>query len=199
VKKLKIKSKKTLYVLGMLLAAGLTIGIAYAAFTDENKVLGSTFSVGSADIKFFNNLAGNTEPTNLVDELPGPTFTNIGQTWSSDYPLKIYNNGTSPVSLTSHSFYETANDPAELRSDISVEIFEWNDANYNGLTDPSEVDNVGIAKKTLVKWKTEGIGLGQLNAGVFRSFVLRFSTTNLSETKQGQSALFDFEFESAEL
>lgn len=196
---MKLKSNKIILIIGIVLLAVLTFGVAYAAFTDENKVLGSTFSVGSADIKFYNNLAGTPDPSNLVDTLTGPTFSNIGPTWVEDYPIKIYNNGTSSLNITSHSNYETATDPADLRSDISVEIFEWNDADYDGATDPGEVNNVGIAKKTMIKWKTEGITLGQLNQGQLRSFVLRFSTTALSDTKQGKSALFDFEFESAQL
>ncbi|KKS31053.1 hypothetical protein A2380_03380 [candidate division WWE3 bacterium RIFOXYB1_FULL_43_24] len=186
------------YLAGLAVVVSLVAGVTFAAFTDKAKVLGSNFSIGSADIRFLNNLPMGTDPTNLVDELPGPTFGNIGQTWSSDYPIKIINNGTSGLNITSHAYYETANDPAELRSDISVEIFEWNDANGNGVLDTGEV-GLSLGKKTIVKWKTEGLGVGQMYPGQLRALVLRFSTENLSTTKQGKTALFDFEFESAQL
>ncbi len=194
---MKEKKKYLIYALGLLAVVSLITGITFAAFTDKAKVLGSTFSVGSADLKFLKDLPLGTDPTNLVDELPGPSFSNIGQTWSADYPLKLINNGTSGISITSKAYYETANDPAELRSDIYVEIFEWNDANNNGVLDSGEI-GLSLAKKTIVKWKTEGIGIGQINPGQTRPLVLRFSVENLSATKQGKSALFDFEFESVQ-
>jgi len=195
---LKKDNNLVFYLAGLAVVVSLVAGVTFAAFTDKAKVLGSNFSIGSADIRFLNNLPMGTDPTNLVDELPGPTFGNIGQTWSSDYPIKIINNGTSGLNITSHAYYETANDPAELRSDISVEIFEWNDANGNGVLDTGEV-GLSLGKKTIVKWKTEGLGVGQMYPGQLRALVLRFSTENLSTTKQGKTALFDFEFESAQL
>lgn len=193
------KNRNIVYILSIGVLLAICAGIAYAAFTDKAKVLGASFSVGSADIKFYSQLNLPPEPSNLIDELAGPVLTNIGQTWSQDYPIKIYNTGTSTLSLGSHANYETANDPSELRQDISVAIHEWNDANYDGIVDPGEMDPTPIAKKTIIKWKTEGIGLGQINVGQFRSLVLRFSTENLSATKQGKTGLFDFEFESAQL
>jgi len=195
---LKTNKKSLFYVAGLGIILSLAAGVTFAAFTDKGKVLGSTFSIGSADIRFLRDLPLGTDPTNLVDELPGPSFGNIGQTWSADYPMKIINNGTSGINIVSHAFYETINDPAELRSDINVEIFEWNDANSSGVLDPGEV-GMTLGKKTLIKWKTEGMGVGQINPGQARALVLRFSTENLSSTKQGKSALFDFEFESAQL
>ncbi|HAI63208.1 MAG: hypothetical protein UU90_C0020G0007 [candidate division WWE3 bacterium GW2011_GWD2_42_11] len=195
---MKNNNKLGLYLAGLAVVLSMVAGVTFAAFTDKAKVLGSNFSIGSADIRFLNDLPLGTDPTNLVDELPGPTFGNIGQTWSADYPIKVINNGTSGVNLASHAYYETANDPADLRSDINVEIFEWNDANGNGVLDTGEV-GMSMGKKTIVKWKTEGMGLGQFNPGQLKALVLRFSTENLSSTKQGKTALFDFEFESAQL
>jgi len=189
--------QKIIYALVILTLVSLITGVTLAAFTDKAKVLGSTFSVGSADLKFLKDLPLGTEPTNLVDELPGPSFSNIGQTWSADYPLKLINNGSLKISVTSKAYYETANDPADLRSDIYVEIFEWNDANNNGVLDSGEI-GLSLAKKTIIKWKTEGIGVGQINPGQTRPLVLRFSVDNLSATKQGKSAMFDFEFESVQ-
>ena len=193
-------NKKSLpfYLAGLGIVISLAAGVTFAAFTDKAKVMGSTFSIGSADLRFLEDLPKGTDPTNLVDELPGPTFGNIGQTWSGDYPIKLINNGTSGITIASHAYYETTNDPAELRSDINVEIFEWNDANVNGVLDTGEV-GMSLGKKTIIKWKTEGLGVGQINPGQVRALVLRFSTENLSSTKQGKSALFDFEFESAQM
>lgn len=195
---MKISKKLPVYLAGLGIIISLAAGVTFAAFTDKAKVLGSTFSIGSADLRFLKDLPKGTDPTNLVDELPGPTFGNIGQTWSADYPLKLINNGTSGITISSHAYYETTNDPAELRSDINVEIFEWNDANSNGVLDNGEV-GMSLGKKTVVKWKTEGFGVGQIYPGQTRPLVLRFSTENLSSTKQGKSALFDFEFESAQM
>ena len=192
------KKSLPLYLAGLGIVISLVAGVTFAAFTDKAKVMGSTFSVGSADLRFLEDMPKGTDPTNLVDEIPGPTFGNIGQTWSADYPVKLINNGTSGITIASRAYYETVNDPAELRSDINVEIFEWNDANVNGVLDPGEV-GMSLGKKTILKWKTEGLGVGQINPGQVRALVLRSSTENLSSTKQGKSALFDFEFESAQM
>ena len=106
------KNRNIVYILSIGVLLAICAGIAYAAFTDKAKVLGASFSVGSADIKFYSQLNLPPEPSNLIDELAGPVLTNIGQTWSQDYPIKIYNTGTSTLSLGSHANYETANDPS---------------------------------------------------------------------------------------
>ena len=54
-------------------------------------------------------------------------------------------------------------------------------------------------KKTIVKWKTEGLSLGQAATGEVKALVLRFSTDTLPDTKQGKSGVFDFVFSSAGL
>ena len=186
-----------MYFIGGLVVLGL-IGITYAAFSDKGKVLGSSFSVGNADIKLLLDMALGVEPSNLVDEMPGPVFTNIGQNWQKDYLIKIYNNGTYRMALASYSYYETLNDPDDLRGYIFAEIFPWNDINNDGQATEDEI-GTGIGKKTIVKWKTEGFNLGQFNPGETLGFVVRFSTATISDTKQGKQAVFDFEFESIEL
>jgi hypothetical protein len=168
-------------------------GITYAAFMDKGSVLGSSFSVGSSDIKLLADLSGNLDSSNLVDELVGPSFNNIIPYWQQDYLIKIYNNASAKIVLTSNSLYETAQDTEDLRQIIFVEPLEWLDTNANGLLDEGET-GISYGKKTIIKWKTEGISLGEIPQGDIKGLILRFSTETVSDTKQGATALFDFEF-----
>jgi hypothetical protein len=196
---IKIKKNKKLILIGSLLTVvGLFAGVTYAAFTDEGSVLGSSFSVGSADLKLLTDVSLPPDQTNLSEELQGPSFEGIGQNWQEDYLIKIFNNGTSNVNLATSADYETANDPEDLRQEISVEPFEWNDTNSDGILDEGEL-GTSLGVKTIVKWKTEGFDLGSLDSGSTKELVLRFSTENLSETKQGATGVFDFIFESIEI
>ncbi len=190
------KVKKLIYVYASLAALVLVVaGVTYAAFSDKGNVLGSTFSVGSADIKLLNDITQGLGEGNLVEEKAGPNFNNISPFWTKDYLMKIYNNAATQISLSSNSNYETANDPMELRQIIFVEPFEWNDNNSDGVLDAGEL-GTSYGRKTIVKWKTEGFNLGSVDAGAVKSLVLRFSTDAVSDTKQGASALFDFQFSS---
>ena len=191
-----MKKKKLLYLLGSsLIVISLIAGITYAAFSDKAKVLGSSFSVGSANLMFLESLSMGTDPSNYKDELPGPTFTNIGPGWTQDYLLKLISMASSKISISTNAFYETANDPQELRSDIQVEIIKWYDTNQNGIVDSGEEGPV-VGKKSIIKWKTEGFTLGDLYYGKVMELILRFSAPTISELKQGASSVFDFEFNS---
>jgi hypothetical protein len=185
------------YVVGVLIVFAL-VGITYAAFSDKGKVLGSSFSVGNADIKLLTNISQGTDQSNLSDEITGPSFTNIGQSWQKDYGVKIFNNGTYRMGLTSHANYETANDPDDLRQYIYAEIFTWNDTNGDGQLTEGEL-GATLGRKTIIKWKTEGFALGEFDSGEILSFIIRFSTDGMSDTKQGSKGMFDFEFDSIEL
>ncbi|KKU50873.1 MAG: hypothetical protein UX73_C0012G0018 [candidate division WWE3 bacterium GW2011_GWC1_47_10] len=190
--------KKFAYVYGLLMLVVITtVGVTYAAFTDKASVLGATFSAGSADIKLLLDITKGVETSNLAEDLQGPTFSGIGPNWSADYLMKVYNNASSTLLLSSAANYETATDPDELRSYIYVEPFVWND-NGNGLLDAGELGQ-SYGKKTIVKWKTEGLSLGQAATGEVKALVLRFSTDTLPDTKQGKSGVFDFVFSSAGL
>ncbi|EKD99555.1 MAG: hypothetical protein ACD_22C00234G0014 [uncultured bacterium] len=170
------------------------LGVTYAAFTDKGTLAGSTFNVGSGDLKILNNPALGIELSNLVDEKPGPTFSNINPNWHQDYGLKLYNNASSPLGIFSNANYATANDPDELRSIIYVEIFVWTDANSDGIIQESEI-GASKGNKTITKWKTEGIDLGTIGTGELKSYVLRFYTlASFPDSKQGKSGIFDFEF-----
>lgn len=187
--------KKTLVSYApFFLVAGLAIGITYAAFTDQTKFSGSTFSVGSADIKLLNDLAGGSEAGNLVDQKQAPSFSNITPHWSQDYSVKIYNNATTDLDVTSHADYLTVNDPDSLRSYIYIEPFDWNDGNNNGIAEIEEISN-SYGRKTITKWKTEGFDLGHVNTGILKGYILRFSTDDLADTKQGKTGTFDFTFD----
>lgn len=191
-----MKKNKLFYLIGSsLIVISLIAGITYAAFSDKAKVLGSSFSVGSANLMFLESLSMGTDPSNYKDELSGPTFTNIGPGWTQDYLVKLISMASSKITISTNAFYETVNDPDDLRSDINVEIIKWYDTNQNGIVDEGEEGPV-VGKKTIIKWKTEGFTLGDLYYGQVMELILRFSAPTISELKQGASAVFDFEFNS---
>ncbi|MBN1162235.1 hypothetical protein JXA34_00650 [Patescibacteria group bacterium] len=185
--------KKTILAGVLFLLLTICVGATYSAFSDKGKILGSSFSVGSADIKLLEDITLGTIPENLKDEIDGPVFGNISSNWKTEYLIKVFNNSPGQVHLTSNSNYETANDPDELRQLIYVEPLEWNDTNGNGLLEEGETGS-SFGRKTIVKWKTEGFNLGSINSGEIKSIILKFSTDIVPDSKQGTSAVFDFEF-----
>lgn len=193
--------KKVLTYGAVAVLSAITVGIVYAAFVDKVNVLGSTFSVSNADLRIMRDTTLGTNPANLVEEIPGPSFDHIGQTWHEDYGVKLANIGDAKLQVISRADYETANDPQDLRQDMYVEIFEWGDADQDGIPDEGEYETYGktYGKKTIVKWKTEGIDLEEVNPNQGKYIVLRFSTENLSDTKKGATAIFDFVFEGIEI
>lgn len=194
---LRNKGLLTLYG-SLIIFSGLVAGVTYAAFSDKSNVLGATFTVGSADLKFLSNLANETDPTTYVDELPGPSFQNVSPIWQENYTLKLINRGTSKLAITTNSAYETAKDPKDLRSDILVEIIKWNDLDKDGEIDSGE-ETLSLGKKTIIKWKTEGFSLGELEAGQIMPIILRFTAPTLTDTQQGATGIFDFEFNSIQM
>ena len=192
--------KKILYMyICIALLSVTSLGIVLAAFSYKNKYVGSTFTIGSAVIKLLKNLSLGPDPSNLADELPGPGFQNIGEGWYHDYPIKIFNGGSSNVKLSSRANYTTVNDPDNLRDIIFVEIFTWNDLNSDGVIDPGEKATTQGAPKSILRWKNDGIEMGQIESGQTRNFILSFFTQMVSDSKQGKTAIFDFEFDSQSL
>jgi hypothetical protein len=186
--------KAIIFCAFIALACTIAFGVTYAAFSDKSKYLGSSFNIGSADLKLLNDVSQGTDTSNLVDEKPGPVFNNIGPSWTSDYAIKLYNKATTPLNIFSTAYYETANDPNELRSVIYCEILDWSDTNANGVVDSGEV-GTSYGTKQMIKWKTEGLSIGQIAIGEAKGYVLRFTTTSsLSSTLQGKNGIFDFEF-----
>lgn len=188
--------RKSTIGLGSLLvvAVGL-MGVAYASFTDQSKFAGSRFSIGSADLKLLDNLAGGTDALNLVDTKPVPSYDNISPQWFSDYLIKIYNNGTQPVTLTSNMNYETSNDPASIREILYMEPYDWDDADADGVVDEGEQGN-SYGKKAFTSWKTTGFNFGQLEAGTTKNLIMRFSAGNITNSKMGAVGTFDYMFDS---
>lgn len=194
-----MKKIKVLIGAIVLLAVGVTTATAaLAAFGDKGNVLGSTFSVGNSDLKLLRSLQQGTEIANQADSLEGPMFSNIIPNWQGDYLLKIYNNGTTAMNVSSNANYLTANDPEELRSILFVEPFLWVDDNNNGTAEGHEVGS-SLGKKTITKWKTEGFDFGRLGTAETLGVVLRFSADDISETKMGQQAVFDFIFDAVSI
>lgn len=192
------KTYKSIINYGLLVAALIAAaGLVYAAFADKGSVLGSSFQVASSDLKMLDVLSGGTGESNLKDQLAGPSFTNITPNWQNDYLVKIFNNGSSTVHLTSNADYLTANDPDDLRSLIYVEPIEWNDVNNDGALDTGE-EGVSLGKKTIVKWKTEGFDLGTLAKNQIKGLLLRFSTMTIGDTKQGKTGIYDFVFDAVQ-
>lgn len=187
------KNAKLFYFIAVVLNFALIGGITYAAFVDKGSVLGSSFSVSNSDIKFLTNVAGSIEKSNLSEELSGPSFTNIKPYWQKDYLLKLYNNATGDLTITSSANYITANDTQDLRYAIFVEPIQWIDQNANGNVDEGE-SIYSYGKKSILKWKTEGFNLSTLKQGEVMGLILKFTTEDLSDTKQGATAIFDFEF-----
>lgn len=188
--------RKSTIGLGSLLvvAVGL-MGVAYASFTDQSKFAGSRFSIGSADLKLLDNLAGGTDASNLVDTKPVPSYDNISPQWFSDYLIKIYNNGTQPVTLTSNMDYDTVNDPASIREILYMEPYDWNDADADGVVDEGE-QGISYGKKVFTSWKSTGFDFGQLEAGATKALIMRFSAGNISNAKMGAVGTFDYMFDS---
>lgn len=188
-------SKKTYAIVTAVFISLTLASVTYAAFSGKSKILGTSVSVGSADIKLLKEVDSGVSADNLVAEMPGPVLSSIYPGWSFDYLVKVYNNSATSLSLTTNANYTTDNDPAELRQLIYVQPIPWQDANNNGHPDSDEL-GVPMDRKTIVKWKTEGFNLGTIDSGDVNGYVLRFSTDSIPDTKQGATAKFDFEFNS---
>lgn len=195
-----MKLRKSIISLGaVILMAGTLMGVAYASFTDQSKFTGSRFSIGSADLKLLNNLAGGTDASNLVDTKPVPSFDNISPLWYADYLIKIYNNGSQPVTLTSNMDYLTANDPATIREVLYMEPFDWNDLDNDGVFDGEAEQGASYGKKAFTTWKSTGFNFGQLGTGAIKPLIMRFSAGNITNSKMGAVGIFDFMFDSVGL
>ena len=195
-----MKNRKYYLALGsMIVVMGAFMGIAYASFTDQAKFTGSRFSVGSADLKLLNDLAGGTSAENLVDSKPAPNYDSVSPQWQADYLVKVYNNGTQAVTLTSNMDYLTANDPGNIREFIYMEPFDWDDVNNNGMYDGETELGSSHTKKAFTAWKSTGFNFGQLDPGTTRSLIMRFSTGSISSSSMGKSGVFDFMFDAVSI
>lgn len=191
-----MKIRKSFLIFGsILVVSGALMGVAYASFTDQAKFAGSRFSIGNADLKLLDDLAGGTSASNLVDSKPVPSYDNISSQWTQDYLIKIYNNGTQPMTLTSNMDYLTANDPASIREILYMEPFDWNDLNNNGIVDGESEESTSYGKKVFTSWKSTGFNFGQLDGGATKSLIMRFSVGSVTNSKMGAVGTFDFMFD----
>lgn len=190
----KIKISTKLRRLISFLVAGLFIGgVALAALSNKVLLKGAVFTTSTVELKFLRNLSSNVENENLTSELSGISFDGITSDWVNNYPVKLVNKSGSSMNVSSYANYATANDPASLRYSLNVEIFKWNDLNNNGVLDDGELGD-SLGRKTFVKWKTEGFTLGSFQPGIIQSYVLQFTAENITDSKQGATGSFDFEF-----
>lgn len=170
-----------------------TAGVSYAAYVNSSKVAGATFSIGTSELKLLKSLGSGTKDSNLTDGLKGPEYKGVNSGWKQTYLVKVFNSSSVPLELNSTSSYQTINDANNLRSVIFVEPFEWDDKNNDGKLDKEELGK-SYGKKSVLKWKTEGIDLDKIASGQVKGLVLEFSVEELTSSKQGATGIFDFEF-----
>ncbi len=186
--------RKILLVAAIAILAAFAGGFTYAAFVDHASFEGALITVGSADLKLYDDLAKSpNDPGNLVDSKPSPQFLDITPSFSQDYLVKLYNNSTKPFVLLSNANYTTAEDPEDLRRYLEVEFYFWSDNNNNGTLEEGEL-GTSLGKKNVIDWKSDGFELNTVNPNDTQSFVMRFTSESIPESKMGKTGLFSFEF-----
>jgi hypothetical protein len=188
--KIKLKLRR---LISYLLAGVLVGGVAYAAISNKIFMKGTSFSTSTVQLKFLKNLSQDLSTANLTSELIGISFEGILNGWQQDYPVKITNTSTKNMNVWTYANYQTDQDPASLRYSLYVELLPWNDLNNDGVVDSGE-EGASLGKKSFVKWKTEGFDLGSLEGNKAYGYILRFSSLDITDAKQGASGIFDFEF-----
>lgn len=186
--------RKYIFALAFTVLAAFAGGYTYAMFTDRAEFSNTLVSVGSADLKLYEDMGKSaSEPGNLVDSLPSPSLLDVTPSFEQDYLVKLYNNSTKASLLESHADYITAEDPEDLRRYITVEIYEWNDNNTNGILEGDEL-GTSMGSMNVIDWKSDGFSLNLIEPKSTRSFVLRFTAPEIPETKMGKTGMFSFEF-----
>lgn len=189
---IKIKTKLR-RIISFLLAGVLVSGVAFAALSNKILMKGVAFKTSTVELKFLRNLISGSSSDNLTSEISGVSFDGIVNGWTTDYLVKINNSSQNNLQVKSFANYATADDPASLRYSLYVELFPWNDLNNNGVVDSNEL-GTSLGVKNFVKWKTEGFDLGSFESSKTYGYLLRFTADGITDTKQGQSGSFDFEF-----
>jgi len=174
---------------GLLLGfAGLVV---FAAFQTQGQVKGTSFTAGSAEILFYDNLALTPSETNLVNEKSFSPFDLIGPNWSDTRLVKIYNKGTENLKLTFVA--ELSGEDSSLSDNLNVEVFNWNDSNSNGVLDEDELGD-SFGTKTLKQWQTESYDLGTFDTETTKSFALKFSVGDITDELQKANVTYNFVF-----
>ncbi len=176
-----------------MLAGVLVSGVAFAALSNKVLMKGVAFKTSTVELKFLKSLTGGNSSDNLTSEISGVSFDGIVNGWTTDYLVKINNSSQNSLQVKSFANYATSDDPASLRYSLYVELFPWNDLNNNGTIDENEI-GTSLGIKNFVKWKTEGFDLGSFESAKTYGYLLRFTADEITDSKQGQSGSFDFEF-----
>jgi len=192
VREIKVKTKLR-RIISFLLAGVLISGVAFAALSNKILMKGITFKTSTVELKFLKDISIGPSSDNLTSEISGVSFDGILNGWSTDYLVKINNTSSNLLQIKSFANYTTAEDPSSLRYSLFIELFPWNDLNNNGVIDDGELGN-SLGIKNFVKWKTEGFDLGTFESGKTYGYLLRFTADGITDSKQGQSGNFDFEF-----
>jgi hypothetical protein len=171
--------------------AAVVANSTLAAFTAQATVTNSTFSTGNAALRLATDLANPADP-NLAETIAGPTFNNIMPLWTMDYSAKLVNAGT--VNLMASVSGVFVSDTSTLSDHIFVEAFAWTDTNSDGIVDAGELGSSYGAAMPLSTWETTPIAFGQLNTGAVLPVVFRFTADDLATDLQGQTTVYDFQF-----
>jgi hypothetical protein len=190
--KIKIKTKLR-RLISFLLAGVLISGVAFAALSNKILMKGISFKTSTVELKFLKDHTLGSVNENLTSEISGVSFEGIVNGWSTEYLVKIHNTSQNSLQIKSFSNYTTAEDPASLRYSLFVELIPWDDKNSNGLIEDGEL-GTSLGLKNFVKWKTEGFDLGSMESNKTYGYLMRFSAEGITDSKQGQSGIFDFEF-----
>jgi len=174
---------------------GVFLGIAglmvSAAFQTQGQVKGTSFTAGSAEIMFYNDLSKSSDSSNLVSEKSFSAFDLIGPNWSDTRLVKIYNKGTENLKLT--FIAQVSGTDSTLSDNVNIEVFSWNDTNSNGVLDDDELGDT-FGAKTLKQWQTESFDLGAFESEVIMPLVLKFSVGDITDELQKSNVTYNFVF-----
>ena len=174
---------------------GLFIGFAglmvAAAFQTRGQVKGTSFTAGSAEIMFYNDLSKSSDESNLINEKFFSPFELIGPNWSDTRLVKIYNKGTEDLKLSLVA--ELSGTDSSLSINLSVEVFNWDDKNNNGVLDEGE-QGASLGTKTLKQWQTSSFDLGSFESKTSKALALKFSVGDITDELQKSNVTYNFVF-----
>ena len=177
---------------GGILLGGLGLVVVSAAFQTRGEVKGTSFVAGSAEIKFLDNLSGDTGSSNLLSEKSFDAFDLIGPNWSDIRLVKVYNEGTESLDL---SFVGVLNGEDGLLSDqVLLDLKSWADVNNNGELDGGDQTAI-ILSQTLTDWQTKSADLGSFEPDTIKGFVLEFSVGDIEDELQSSTVTYNFAFD----
>lgn len=185
-----------LKILGWFLG-GTFIGVfglvvVTAAFQTRGEVKGTSFSTGSAEIKFLSDLEGGTSDSNLLSEKSFKAFDLIGPNWSDMRLVKLYNEGTESLALSFIAVLSGNN--SALSDEIILNLKNWDDKNNNGELDETDT-TTSVLSQTLTSWQTNGVDLGDFESKEVKGYVLEFSVGDIEDNLQSSTVTYNFAFD----